>query len=80
MGTDITQTQHGGTVTDDAYQVTAVRVTPGYRGIIGNLHAGHSHTGRISQSQVINGETGFARQHLQLARAGLLVILQSSFS
>ena len=80
MGTDVAETQHGGTVTDNTHQVTAVGVTACHRCIIGNLHAGHGHAGRIGQSQVIDGETGLAGQHFQLTGTRLLMVLKSSFS
>ena len=78
MSTDVTQTQHSSTVTDDAHQVTATGIAGGFVRILSNLHAGHSHAGRIGKSEVIDSKARLVGQHLQLAGARCLVVIQSS--
>jgi len=74
LGADVAESQHGGSVADDAHRVGAVRVFPDIRGIFLDFEARDGHSGGVCQRKVLLGGARFGRNDFQFARNGFAMV------
>src|SRR5574344_1695987 len=73
-GSDVTKTQHCGTVTDYSYQITLIRISIRIVRILLNLQTGISYARGIRQTYIRLRTISFRRLHFDFSRSTVLMI------
>ena len=77
-GTDVAQTEHGGTVRNDRHQVSLVGIAVGIGWRLLDFQTGFRHTGTVGQRKVGLCAVGLCGHHLDFAGTSLLMIGKGS--